>query len=183
MVFHFNKYYYNLKQGNFKMAEIFKNYVKVANKPNTEYVIVPSGVINRNTTTYKDGSSEYNIREIDSDAQVHSLYISQVDESNRINGLNRYNPKNFKSVDLYIRDTSDENVKIYLAFDVRIVPGSPFYIEKNITLEPTQYLCVYCSDKAKDINTDANNALVSINTSINLNITASTVIFVDDPEI
>lgn len=162
------------------MSETFKNFVKIATKPNTEYVIVPSGILNKNYTTYKDGSSNYNTRAEQSTAQIHSIYLTQADESNRINGLERYNPANFKSVDLYIRDTQVSDLKIYVAFDIRIVPGSPYYIEKNITLEPTQYLCAYCSNSARDINTDNNNALVSLNNSLNLHLMASTVILTED---
>ena len=158
------------------MSEIFKNFVSIVNTTNTEHIIIPSAEINNNESSYSNSiSSKYNVRAEGSICQVHSLYISQIDE-NRINGSERYNPKTFKSVDLYIKDIKNPELKIYIGYDLRIVTGSPFYIEKNITLESSQYLCAYCSNQSKDIDINNNNTLVTINNDVNLNISASSIL-------
>ncbi len=162
------------------MSEIFKNFVKVVNATNSEFIIVPSGIENNNETSHSNSSSIlYNVRDVNSVCQLHSMYISQVDET-RINGSERFNPKNFKSVDLYIRDINNPDVKIYIGYDIRIVPGSPFYIEKNITLEPSQYLCAYCSTQSKDIDLNNNNTLIAINNYVNLNISCNGILLVNN---
>lgn len=160
------------------MAEIFNNFLKNITQVNTESIIIPSGISGNNTSSFDSSSDNYNFRNENSYVQLHSLYISQIDDPNRINGENRYNPANFKSIDLYIKDIVNTQLKCYIAYDVRIIPGSPFYIEKNITLTPSQYLCGYCSNTAKDIDIFDNNNLVALNNNLNLHITASSVLFI-----
>lgn len=108
-------------------------------------------------------------------AQIHSLYITQRC-NNKIEGLNRYNPKYFSAFNLYVQDTS--NNKTYIVFDGRITPGSPFFIEKNITLETTQSLWIECPRDSKDYDSE-NNVIVTLNDTSNvfLDVTASTVLF------
>lgn len=163
------------------MAEIFKNFVGTLSGAGKEFILVPSGISGQNEKTYNSdkSSNKYNVRDVDSDCQIHSIYVSQIN-SPRISGSERYNPKNFKSVDIYIKDTNDEDLKIYVAYDVRIVPGSPFYIEKNITLEPSQYLCAYCDNNVKDLDINNNNSLVAINSNVNLHFTTSVILFKED---
>ena len=155
------------------MAESFKNYItKVNTNSDTAVVIVPSGYSNGNTT---------NIRDAGSVAQIHSLYISQY-ISNKYEGIKRYNPKNFNAFNLFIRDTTSQNSeKIYIVYDGRIVPGSPFFIEKNITLEPTQELCIECPQDSKDydMSNTSNQPIELNNNGAYLHITASAVLFPD----
>lgn len=153
------------------MAEIFKNFVSVS-KTVGEKIIVPSGIVGENTVNVLSGSESMGqlLREEDSTAQVHSLYITQASEP-RIKGENRYNESLFKHVDLIIKDIDNENMKVYAGYDIQIVPGSSYYIEKNITLSPTQYLVI-------NVPTGVGNN----DSDLNINVIASTVLFVEDKE-
>lgn len=153
------------------MAEIFKNFVSVS-KTTGEKIIVPSSVIGENTVNVLAGSESMGqlLREEDSTAQVHSIYITQVSEP-RIKGENRYNESLFKHVDLIIRDTEHPTLEVYAGYDIQIVPGSSYYIEKNITLTPTQYLCINIPSSVGNNDVD-----------LNINVIASTVLFVEDKE-
>ena len=149
------------------MAESFRNFIKTANTgSSSEVIVIPSGT-----------SSSSDSRDAGSVAQVHSIYISQY-TSSKYKGIERYNPKNFNAFNLYIKDTVNNN-KVYIVFDGRIVPGSPFFIEKNITLEVTQALCIECPQDSYDYNME-NNASVKLNSNgATLHITASAVLFPD----
>lgn len=148
------------------MSEIFKNYLSISSSG--EKVIVPaagsSARIHQSNTTYGN-----NTRDDDSTAQVHSLYIAQHTTS-RLRDDNRYSEDYFNYVDLYVKDT-DTGATVYVAYDLQIVPGAPYYIEKNITLTPTQQLC---------INIPSNQGY---NGSSDIHIVASTVLFVEDVEV
>lgn len=153
------------------MAEIFKNFISVS-KNVGEKVIVPSAIVGENTVNVLSGSESMGqlLREEDSTAQVHSLYITQASEP-RIKGVNRYNESLFKHIDLIIKDIDNPNTNVYAGYDIQIVPGSSYYIEKNITLTPTQYLVI-------NIPTNVGNNDVDLN----INVIASTVLFVEDKE-
>lgn len=153
------------------MAEIFKNFISVS-KSVGEKIVVPSGIVGQNTVNILSGSTSMGqlLREEDSTAQVHSLYITQASEP-RIKGTNRYNESLFKHIDLIIKDVDNPNTKVYAAYDIQIVPGSSYYIEKNITLTPTQYLVINVPSGVGNNNTD-----------LNINVIASTVLFVEDKE-
>jgi hypothetical protein len=153
------------------MAEIFKNFMAKTNN-NVEKVIVPSGTINNNKSNIADDTSfGENFREEDSTVQVHSLYISQAFEPTRVQGDNRFNPDNFRNFDLYILDENRPALKIYVAHDVQLVPGCPYYIEKNITLTPSQKLCMILPNVAPNTNG-----------GLNVHVVASAIIFTDDIE-
>jgi hypothetical protein len=153
------------------MAEIFKNFVSVS-KTVGEKIIVPSGIVGENTVNVLAGSESMGqlLREEDSTAQVHSLYITQASEP-RIKGENRYNESLFKHIDLIIKDIDNDNMKVYAGYDIQIVPGSSYYIEKNITLTPTQYLVINIPTGTGSNDSD-----------LNINVIASTVLFVEDKE-
>lgn len=147
------------------MAESFKNYNTSISNTNTSGVIVIPPAISVPDTS--------EIRESGSVAQIHSIYISQIPE-NKVNSLNRYNPAYFTSFNLYIKDN---NAKVtYIVYDGRIVPGAPFFIEKNITLEPTQYLMISCPNDSYDIDTSTNESVL-LNKPAKLHISASAVLF------
>jgi hypothetical protein len=153
------------------MAEIFKNFVSVS-KTVGEKIIVPSGIVGENTVNVLAGSESMGqlLREEDSTAQVHSLYITQASEP-RIKGENRYNESLFKHIELIIKDIDNDNMKVYAGYDIQIVPGSSYYIEKNITLTPTQYLVINIPSGTGSNDSD-----------LNINVIASTVLFVEDKE-
>lgn len=161
------------------MAEIFKNFLSVSKQVGTEKIIIPSALAGQNTTNVLSGSSSMGevLREEGSTVQVHSLYICNVfdprieEYDKNTHTYPRYEPKNFKSIDLYIKDGSNSIIQTYIAHDIRIVPGSSFYIEKNITLTPSQYLCMFCPA-----------GIVGNTNGINMNITASAILFVEDVE-
>lgn len=146
------------------MAELFKNFI--SKSQNGEKVIVPIAGETVNIDASSPASGEL-LRDEDSTAQVHSLYISQ--SENRYRNDDRYDENNFNYVDLFVED-STTGIKVYLCYDIQIVPGSPYYIEKNITLTPTQCL---------KINIPASQG---VNGSNNINVVASTVLFVEDKE-
>ena len=124
------------------MAENFVNYYGRTTSMGTEKAIVPNGLTGSNTSLINvDSSWGANVRTINSIVQVHSLYITQV-FATRPTGANRYDEKNFRNFDLFIKDSNQPNLKIHIAHDVQLVPGCPFYIEKNITLAPSQSLCI-----------------------------------------
>ena len=60
---------------------------------------------------------------------------------------------------------------IYVAHDVQLVPGCPYYIEKNITLTPSQKLCISLPNVAPNTNG-----------GLNVHVVASAIIFTDDIE-
>ena len=149
------------------MAESFKSYntsilSNTGSSPKT-IIVVPSGKNTSNTITWENNKTVS--RDIDSYAQLHSIYISQRAIS-KIAGLNRYNPANFSAFNLYIEDV-DASYKTYIVYDGRIVPGSPFFIEKNITLEPSQQLVLECPNDSQDIDTST-NTIVSLNKKPNI---------------
>jgi asparagine synthetase A len=151
------------------MSEIFKNFISVS-KTVGEKIIVPSAEAGNNTVNILAGSTSMGqlLREENSTAQVHSLYITQASNP-RIKGDNRYDESVFKHIDLIIKDVDNSDTKVYIAYDVQIVPGAPYYIEKNITLIPSQYLVIDIPSGAGQNNTD-----------LNINVSASTILFVDD---
>lgn len=153
------------------MAEIFKNFISVS-KNTGEKIVVPSAIVGQNTVNILSNSESMGqlLREEDSTAQVHSLYITQASEP-RIKGTSRYDESLFKHVDLIIRDIDNTNTLVYAGYDIQIVPGSSYYIEKNITLSPTQYLVI-------NVPTGVGNNDVDLN----INVIASTVLFVEDKE-
>lgn len=153
------------------MAEIFKNFISVS-KTTGEKIIVPSAIVGQNTVNILSNSESMGqlLREEDSTAQVHSLYITQASEP-RVQGNSRYDESLFKHVDLLIRDIDNSKTLVYAGYDIQIVPGSSYYIEKNITLSPTQYLVI-------NVPTGIGNNDVDLN----INVIASTVLFVEDKE-
>lgn len=146
------------------MAEIFKNFI--SKSKTGEKIIVPMAgeIVSIDSTKQNNGEI---LREEDSTAQVHSIYISQMPTS-RFRGDNRYLESNFNYIDLFVEDENGN--KVYLAYDVQVVPGSPYYIEKNVTLTPKQCL---------KVNIPSNQGL---NGRDDIHIVASTILFTDDIE-
>ena len=147
------------------MAESFKLYTATIATNSTTAKQIISNCISSGDRNRSNGQV----------AQIHSLYITQKC-NNKIEGLNRYNPKYFSAFNLYVQDTSGNQT--YIVFDGRITPGSPFFIEKNITLETTQSLYIECPQDSKDYDSE-NNIVVTLNDTSNvfLDVTASTVLF------
>jgi hypothetical protein len=164
------------------MAESFRNFNgEIAVTSTSSVVIVPYGV---SGSGYGNTSTSGN-RDLNSVVQIHSIYISQV-PSSKIKGTDRYNPKNFSAFNLKIIDKSDNDTQsgtknTYIVFDGRVVPGSPFFIEKNITLDPKQCLVIECPNNSYDIDIKNNSNNVQLNTNANdkLHFTASAVLFPD----
>lgn len=157
------------------MAESFKSFngTKATNET-TEFVIIPSGINGSNTSS--TGS-----REISSSAQAHSIYISQR-TTEKLKGKYRYNPRYFSAFNLYIKNVSS-NVKTYIVFDGRVVAGAPFFIEKNITLEPSQMLCLECPNDSFDYDiddpsyNDGQGYQLNQSSNVFLDVSASVVLF------
>jgi hypothetical protein len=147
------------------MAETFTNFLSKSISGEKVIVPVAGDIVKIDSTNSASGEV---LRAEESTAQVHSIYITQYTNS-RIRDDNRYDTSNFNYVDLYIEDT-DTNAKVYVAYDLQIVPGSSYYIEKNITLTPTQCL---------KINVPSSQGL---NGKATINVMASTVLFTEDVE-
>ena len=161
------------------MIESFKNYCAgTAISSSNPVIVIPSGLSGSNaiSRTYPSGISWTDDREINSFAQIHSIYISLKSDT-KIQGIDRYNPANFAAFNLYIKNSRDDNYKFHIVHDGRIVPGSPFFIEKNITLEPSQYLVLECPQDSWDYDMDTKQS-VKLNQSNNkfLEISASVVL-------
>ena len=154
------------------MSEIFKNFISVS-KNTGEKIIVPFGIVGQNTVNILSNSQTMGqlLREENSTAQVHSLYITQASNP-RVQGESRYNESVYKHIDLMIKDVNNANTVVYAGYDIQIVPGSSYYIEKNITLTPSQYLVI-------NVPTGVGNN----DADLNINVIASTVLFVNDSEI
>ena len=169
------------------MAESFRNFcasIETSSSNNT-VIIIPKAGDNINYVNSRTNSSWTNGRQSNSYAQIHSIYISLIcdnfNDNKRIYGTQRYNPKNFAAFDLYINDETNGYIT-NIVFDGRIVPGAPFFIEKNITLEPTQSLVLKCPNNSYDIDTDPAsedyNQIVKLNnkSGVYLDISASAVL-------
>lgn len=164
------------------MAELFKNFNLRLTSTGSDAVLVPSGLPDDTEYCVKNGkkinasgadtSFGTNIRTTSSIVQVHSLYMSNY-WSTRLVNENRYKETSFKHVDLYIGDDTYTNYKIYVAYDIELVPGCPFYIEKNITLTPSQKLYVYAPQSGQS---------TTGNTSVDINVTAAAIEFISDTE-
>lgn len=152
------------------MAEKFQSFNgSLLTTSSSEFVIVPSGSSVGNTSS--TGSRDNNTV-----AQVHSIYICQR-PSSKYKSLERYNSKNFSAFNLYIKNVNT-NAKTYIVFDGRIVPGAPFFIEKNITLEPTHQLCIECPSDSYDYDNETNTSKQLNTTSeVYIDVSASAVIF------
>ena len=139
------------------MAEKFKNYLKHITSTGTSEVI-----------PYADETNTKEKREGNSTVQVHSLYITRVD-NDRFSGENRYKEASFNHVDIMIVENDDVANATYVGYDIQLVPGSSYFFEKNITLEPTQSLY---------INLPA--GVGANDTYHNIHVTASAVLFIED---
>lgn len=171
------------------MAEIFKNYSSgmpvlgygIRNE-NKSIVVVPYAgeAVDKGAGLYGWSNS----RKENTISQIHSIYIS-LRNTNKLSGLDRYNPKNFGAFNLYIENKNSNNSTNinYIVYDGRIVPGAPFFIEKNITLESNQRLILECPSDSKDLDT-VNNVIEDLNTdgSVIVEISASTVLLPDTSE-
>ena len=108
------------------MAEKFNSYRgKSSNASGTVVIIPKSGNIN-------DTGDE---RTANSIAQVHSIYVSQV--------LDHLNPSDVETHLNFVHiGISDDINTFYIAHDIALVPQSAYYVEKTITLLPSQYLFI-----------------------------------------
>lgn len=138
------------------MAETFKNYLRqITTTGNFE--VIP----------YADETNSEK-REGNSTVQVHSLYITRVD-NDRFSSENRYEESSFNHVDIMIVENDDVANATYVGYDIQLVPGSSYFFEKNITLEPHQSLRVSLP-----------NSVGANNTYHNIHVTASAVLFTPD---
>jgi hypothetical protein len=131
------------------MAERFTNFLRKFN--NGSQVVVPASAADVDERT--NGSV----------VQVHSLYIS-LSRTGTWTEEQRQTLSNYVNCDIYISDPIKG--QIYIAYGVLLVPGCPFYIEKNITLTENQSL----------------NVNVSNPTNTSINVVASAVEFTEDTE-
>ena len=155
------------------MAESFRNFngeVQVTN--HNRVIIIPKAGESINNSQSRSSTDV---------VQVHSIYICQKKTGDKIGGIDRYEPKNFSAFNLGIiyKNESNQDIIRYIVFDGRVVPGSPFFIEKNITLELNQALFIECPNNSKDYNKESNTNDVTLNGdgSFYLDYTASAVLF------
>ena len=156
------------------MAELFKNFNALLDVTDREMIVVPTSLNNNDNhkpVKYNTQSFGENTRTLNSVVQIHSLYVSN-EWGNRIVNDSRYDENVFKHFDMYIKDYNNSNYRIYVVHDVELVPGCPFYIEKNITLSPSQILCIYAPP----------SSIVPANAEIKINVIASAIEFISDVE-
>ena len=148
------------------MSEIFNNYLSTF-KSNTSAakngtLIVPPAVSGNNVL----GAS---VRPVDSTAQIHSIFISQVyNKSNGHFASLADNPPSATSPEteslffnLYIQSG---NEKFYLVSDAQLPVQNAFYLEKTITLTPAQALYIQFIDGAGK-NAEGRTISVSISSA------------------
>lgn len=115
------------------MAETFTSYRAKSNNSSGTVIIVPK-------------SGESNIigdsREANSTTQIHSIYVSQVLQ-NHLNESQLEENMNF--FHLAIRDNLNT---IFIAHDIPLVPQSAYYVEKTLTLLPSQELVIIFQESA-----------------------------------
>ena len=131
------------------MAERFTNFLGTVR--DGELTVVPASSSSDDTRT--NGSI----------VQVHSLYLT-VSKNWTFTETERTNASNYINANIFVNDALKG--KIYVAYGVLLVPGCPFYIEKNITLTENQSLGIS----------------VTNSTSFTINAVASAVEFIEDSE-
>ena len=133
------------------MAEKFNNYSKKHNsisKGNTSDIIPYAG------NTLSGGSGT---RPSGSICQIHSLYV--IKEHQTIST----NPENESAkISLIISEPNKTDVK--LACNILILPNSAFYIEKTITLLPTQKLML----EYTSANSSASSTLYTVCSTVDM---------------
>ena len=148
------------------MAEIFNNYLSSFNSNTSAakngVVVVPTAVSGSNVL----GTS---VRPVDSTAQIHSIFIAQF--YNKSNGHFTSladNPPSATSPEteslffnLYIQSG---NQRFYLVSDSQLPVQNSFYLEKTITLTPSQSLGIQFIDGAGK-NAEGRNISVSISSA------------------
>ena len=161
------------------MAESFRNFCAgMSVRSSSDLIVIPSGIGGSNevTRSYPSGWNGSEVRDVNTCAQIHSIYVS-MKSNNKIQGIERYNPANFVAFNLFITSTKDPDYKFYIVYDGRVCPGAPFFIEKNITLEPHQRLVLNCPSDSVDYDS-TNNTTRTLNNveGTYIEITASTVL-------
>lgn len=132
------------------MSEIFSNYLSTFNSNTSAakngIVVVPPAVSGNNVLGLA-------VRPVDSTAQIHSIFISQTyNKSNGHFASLADNPPSAASPEteslffnLYILSG---NQKFYLVSDSQLPVQNSFYLEKTITLTPSQSLLIQFIDGA-----------------------------------
>lgn len=112
------------------MAEIFTNFLGIV-KTGNEKTIIPSGVINSNTSSVGDNvNTGLNERSINSTVIVNGLYISSTTTKSAFN------------ISIIIKDINYASRPIYVVNDIPVPEHTGFFLERALTLTPTQYLVV-----------------------------------------
>jgi hypothetical protein len=106
------------------MAENFTNYLNKINFTKTDET--------KNLVPSDDGTTS---RTKNSVVQLHSIYITKVQAGPIVTDIS----SNASYVHLSIKDPYS-NTPYYIGYNIKLVPYSPFYIEKTITLKPGQTL-------------------------------------------
>lgn len=131
------------------MAEKFTNYVAIA-KAGVEKTIIPSGMQSNNTSFVGDTASEgTNTREITSTVIVNGLYIAGT-------ASQAYN------FSLYIKDTNYPSRPIRVAQNIPIPVNTGFFLERALTLLPSQYLTIIAPSAQNPANAILNISASSI---------------------
>lgn len=122
------------------MAEKFINFVAIA-KAGTEKTIIPSGINGENTSFVGDNANEgSNSRDVNSTVIVNGLYIS---------GTATDAAYNFS---LFIKDSNYPSRPITVVQNIPIPVHTGFFLERAITLLPTQYLSILAPEAQNPSN-------------------------------
>lgn len=112
------------------MAEKFVNFIAIA-KSNNEKTIIPAGVQGNNTSFVGDNASTgINTRDINSTVIINGLYISGTTIGQAYN------------ISLIIKDTEYPTRPLNIVQNIPIPEHTGYFLERAITLLPTQYLVI-----------------------------------------
>lgn len=132
------------------MAEKFINFIAIA-KAGTEKTIIPTGVQGENTSFVGDNANEgLNTRDINSTVIVNGLYIS---------GTTTGQSYNFS---LFIKDSNYPSRPITIVQNIPIPENTGYFLERAITLLPTQYLSIVMPESQNPTNAILNISASSI---------------------
>ena len=113
------------------MAEKFSSFLAIATT-GTEKQIVPYGdsAANNKSMVGTSANQGYNTRTVGSTVIVNGLYITSIVQGVACN------------ISLIIRDTAYASRPIYVIQNISVPSGTSFFLDKPITLTPTQGLFI-----------------------------------------
>ena len=112
------------------MAEAFTNFLGIV-KTGSEKIVIPAATTNNNTSPVGDTTNTgVNKRTLDSIVIVNGLYVSSTTTGTAYN------------ISIFIKDNNYQSRPIYIVNNIPIPEHTGFFLERAITLTPSQSLVV-----------------------------------------